>query len=53
MITHDAILIPLIATWVGESFEHKWLDPLDGILITFENKNGMLSYRNNQTMRIL
>jgi hypothetical protein len=36
LISHDAIIIPMISAWTGESFANQWLNPLDGVLICKE-----------------
>lgn len=33
-ISHDAIVIPIIAWITGETFAGRWLDPLDGAILT-------------------
>lgn len=46
MISHDAIIIPMLAIWCQEDFSNKWLDPLDGVLITLDDKDNLKFYRN-------
>ena len=48
MISHDAILIPLIAAWTGECFQNKWLEPLDGALIIVNQQLSLSIHRNNK-----
>jgi hypothetical protein len=52
MISHDAILIPLLAAWSGECFKDKWLDSLDGALIVANHQGQLLIYRNNKVMEL-
>lgn len=33
-VSHDAIVIPIIAWITGETFADRWLDPLDGAILT-------------------
>ena len=33
-ISHDAIIMPVIARVTGEHFTEDWLDPLDGVVVT-------------------
>jgi Histidine phosphatase superfamily (branch 1) len=33
-VSHDAIVMPVIAALTGEQFEEAWLDPLDGVALT-------------------
>lgn len=51
MVSHDAIIIPLIAAWTGESFENRWLNPLDGALFVAD-KDNVLIYRNDKVTKI-
>lgn len=53
MISHDAILIPILALLFKESFDNKWLQPLDGMLIV-ANSNKLSFCRNyNTTERVI
>lgn len=52
MISHDAILIPLLAAWTGECFQNKWLDSLDGALIVANYQGQLLIHRNNKVMEL-
>lgn len=33
-VSHDAIVMPIIAWITGETFADRWLDPLDGVILT-------------------
>jgi broad specificity phosphatase PhoE len=33
-VSHDAIVMPIIAWITGETFAERWLDPLDGAILT-------------------
>jgi len=48
MISHDAILIPLLAAWTGECFQNKWLAPLDGAVIVVNQQLSLSIHRNNK-----
>jgi broad specificity phosphatase PhoE len=52
MISHDAIIIPIIAAWTGEDFQNKWLDPLDGALILIDSRGKLMVHRNMQSWEI-
>jgi broad specificity phosphatase PhoE len=52
MVSHDAILIPLLAAWTGECFLDKWLDPLDGALIVADYQNKLFIHRNGNFLEL-
>ena len=35
-VSHDAIVMPVIAWLTGHDFAHEWLDPLDGLVVTLD-----------------
>ncbi len=39
LVSHDTIVMPVIARITGERFEDTWLDPLDGIVIAGEGES--------------
>ncbi|EKE00538.1 MAG: phosphoglycerate mutase [uncultured bacterium] len=53
MISHDAILIPLLAVWMNECFQNKWLEPLDGALFIANNSTQLSIYRNGEATELL
>jgi len=40
-VSHDAIVMPIVAVLTGERFEHRWLSPLDGLVFCLPPGGGL------------
>ena len=51
LVSHDAIVMPIIQQLCGERFQDDWLDPLDGIVFTVDG-NRLVAWWNGQPSEV-